>query len=132
MGQFIHVVPDLDLVVVTTSREEVDFDRILSLLETYIIAAVAQQWRDRLMIEQLFPENAVYSIDRYCFELTRGIVSPPRGRIATSAVLCFFAAFWSASPSVPTEIKPISLILFSETAFVTNIMSFFSWILLNR
>ncbi len=42
MGQFIHVVPDLDLVVVTTSSEEADFDRILSLLETYIVAAENQ------------------------------------------------------------------------------------------
>jgi len=39
-GQFIHVVPDLDLVAVFTSRNEVDFDRILSLLETYVIPAV--------------------------------------------------------------------------------------------
>ena len=40
MGQFIHVVPDLDLVVVFTSRTEADFDRILSLLERYVIPAV--------------------------------------------------------------------------------------------
>ena len=40
MGQFIHVVPDLDLVAVFTSRNEVDFDRILALLETYVIPAV--------------------------------------------------------------------------------------------
>jgi CubicO group peptidase (beta-lactamase class C family) len=39
-GQFIHVVPELDLVAVFTSRNEVDFDRILSLLETYVIPAV--------------------------------------------------------------------------------------------
>jgi len=39
-GQFIHVVPELDLVSVFTSRNEVDFDRILSLLETYVIPAV--------------------------------------------------------------------------------------------
>jgi len=40
MGQFIHVVPDLDLVAVFTSRNEVDFDRILALLEAYVIPAV--------------------------------------------------------------------------------------------
>jgi CubicO group peptidase (beta-lactamase class C family) len=40
MGQFIHVVPELDLVAVFTSRNEVDFDRILALLETYVIPAV--------------------------------------------------------------------------------------------
>ena len=39
-GQFIHVVPELDLIAVFTSRNEVDFDRILSLLETYVIPAV--------------------------------------------------------------------------------------------
>ena len=39
-GQFIHVVPDLDLVVTFTSRTEADFDRILSLLERYVIPAV--------------------------------------------------------------------------------------------
>jgi CubicO group peptidase (beta-lactamase class C family) len=39
-GQFIHVVPDLDLVVVFTSRTEADFDRILSLLERYVVIAV--------------------------------------------------------------------------------------------
>jgi len=41
-GQFIHVVPELDIVAVFTSRNEVDFDRILSLLETYVIPAVVQ------------------------------------------------------------------------------------------
>ena len=40
MGQFIHVVPDLDLVVVTTGHVEEDFDRIQSLLEAYVIPAV--------------------------------------------------------------------------------------------
>jgi len=39
-GQFIHVVPDLDLVVVTTGHVEEDFDRIQSLLEAYVIPAV--------------------------------------------------------------------------------------------
>jgi len=41
-GQFIHVVPELDLVVVFTSRTEADFERILSLLERYVIPAVIQ------------------------------------------------------------------------------------------
>jgi len=40
MGQFIHVVPEFDLVAVFTSRNEVDFDRILALLETYVIPSV--------------------------------------------------------------------------------------------
>lgn len=40
-GQFIHVVPDLDLIMVTTSRNADDFNRILSLLETYVIPAAA-------------------------------------------------------------------------------------------
>ncbi len=39
-GQFIHVVPDLDLVMVTTGSNHDDFNRILSLLETYVIPAV--------------------------------------------------------------------------------------------
>jgi CubicO group peptidase (beta-lactamase class C family) len=39
-GQFIHVVPDLDLIMVTTSRDPDDFDRILDLLETFVIPAV--------------------------------------------------------------------------------------------
>ncbi|UCH57233.1 MAG: serine hydrolase [Candidatus Bathyarchaeota archaeon] len=39
-GQFIHVVPDLDLIMVTTSRDANDFNRILDLLETYVIPAV--------------------------------------------------------------------------------------------
>jgi len=39
-GQFIHVVPDLDLIMVTTSRNANDFNRILALLETYVIPAV--------------------------------------------------------------------------------------------
>jgi hypothetical protein len=34
------VVPDLDLVVVTTGHVEEDFDRIQSLLEVYVIPAV--------------------------------------------------------------------------------------------
>jgi CubicO group peptidase (beta-lactamase class C family) len=38
-GQFIHVIPELDLVVVTTSHVAEDFDRIQSLLEAYIIPA---------------------------------------------------------------------------------------------
>jgi len=41
-GQFIHVVPELQLVAVFTSRNADDFDIILSLLETYIIPAVIQ------------------------------------------------------------------------------------------
>ncbi len=40
MGQFIHVVPDLDLIVVTTGHVEEDFNRIQSLLEAYVIPAV--------------------------------------------------------------------------------------------
>ena len=39
-GQFIHVVPDLDLIMVTTSSNENDFNRILALLEDYVIPAV--------------------------------------------------------------------------------------------
>jgi hypothetical protein len=34
------VVPDLDLIMVTTSRDADDFDRILDLLETFVIPAV--------------------------------------------------------------------------------------------
>ena len=40
MGQFIHVVPDLNLIMVTTSSNENDFNRILALLEDYVIPAV--------------------------------------------------------------------------------------------
>jgi CubicO group peptidase (beta-lactamase class C family) len=40
-GQFIHVVPDLDLVVVFVSSSDEHFPRILSLLEEYVIPAVA-------------------------------------------------------------------------------------------
>jgi CubicO group peptidase (beta-lactamase class C family) len=39
-GQFIHVVPDLDLAVVTTSSRAEDFNRIQNLLETFVIPAV--------------------------------------------------------------------------------------------
>jgi CubicO group peptidase (beta-lactamase class C family) len=39
-GQFIHVVPDLDLVVVTTSSRAEDFNRIQGLLEAFVIPAV--------------------------------------------------------------------------------------------
>jgi len=39
-GQFIHVVPDLDLIVVTTGSVAEDFNRIQSLLETYVIPSV--------------------------------------------------------------------------------------------
>ncbi len=39
-GQFIHVVPDLDLVVVTTGHVEEDFNWIQSLLEAYVIPTV--------------------------------------------------------------------------------------------
>jgi len=39
-GQFIHVVPDLDLIMVTTSSDANDYNRILDLLETYVIPAV--------------------------------------------------------------------------------------------
>jgi len=39
-GQFIHVVPDLDLIMVTTSRDANDFNRIFDLLETFVIPAV--------------------------------------------------------------------------------------------
>jgi len=39
-GQFIHVVPDLDLIMVTTSRDANDFIRILDLLESFVIPAV--------------------------------------------------------------------------------------------
>jgi len=40
MGQFIHVVPELDLIMVTTSSNDNDFNRILALLEDYVIPAV--------------------------------------------------------------------------------------------
>lgn len=40
-GQFIHVVPDLDLVMVTTGRVPEDFNRIQALLEDFVIPAVA-------------------------------------------------------------------------------------------
>jgi len=40
MGQFIHVVPELDLIMVTTSRDSNDFDRILNLLEEFVIPSV--------------------------------------------------------------------------------------------
>ncbi len=39
-GQFIHVVPELDLIMVTTSREPNDFDRIQNLLEEFVIPSV--------------------------------------------------------------------------------------------
>ena len=39
-GQFIHVVPELDLIMVTTRREPSDFDRIQNLLEEFIIPSV--------------------------------------------------------------------------------------------
>jgi len=39
-GQFIHVVPDLDLIMVTTSREPNDFIRIQNLLEDFVIPSV--------------------------------------------------------------------------------------------
>ncbi|GAG22550.1 unnamed protein product, partial [marine sediment metagenome] len=39
-GQFIHVVPELDLIMVTTSSSAEDFDRIQDLLETFVIPAV--------------------------------------------------------------------------------------------
>ena len=39
-GQFIHVVPDLDLIMVTTGSIAEDFNRIQSLLETHVIPAV--------------------------------------------------------------------------------------------
>jgi len=39
-GQFIHVVPDLNLVVITTGHVDEDFTRIQSLLEEYVIPAV--------------------------------------------------------------------------------------------
>ena len=39
-GQFIHVVPDLGLIMVTTSSDPDSFNSILSLLETYVIPAV--------------------------------------------------------------------------------------------
>ncbi len=39
-GQFILVVPDLDLIMVTTSRDANDFIKILDLLETFVIPAV--------------------------------------------------------------------------------------------
>ncbi len=39
-GQFIHVVPDLDLIMVTTGSVAEDFNRIQSLLETYVIPSV--------------------------------------------------------------------------------------------
>ena len=39
-GQFIHVVPELDLIMVTTSREPNDFDKILNLLEEFVIPSV--------------------------------------------------------------------------------------------
>jgi CubicO group peptidase (beta-lactamase class C family) len=38
-GQFIHIVPDLDLVMVTTSSRAEDFDRIQDLLEAFVIPA---------------------------------------------------------------------------------------------
>ena len=38
-GQFIHVVPDLDLVMVTTSSRAEDFNRIQDLLEAFVIPA---------------------------------------------------------------------------------------------
>ena len=39
-GQFIHVVPELDLIMVTTSSREEDFNRIQDLLESFVIPAV--------------------------------------------------------------------------------------------
>jgi CubicO group peptidase (beta-lactamase class C family) len=39
-GQFIHVVPELDLIMVTTSREPNDFTRIQNLLEEFVIPSV--------------------------------------------------------------------------------------------
>lgn len=39
-GQFIHVVPELDLIMVTTGDIAEDFNRIQSLLETHVIPAV--------------------------------------------------------------------------------------------
>jgi CubicO group peptidase (beta-lactamase class C family) len=39
-GQFIHVVPELDLIMVTTSREPNDFNRIQDLLEEFVIPSV--------------------------------------------------------------------------------------------
>ncbi len=39
-GQFIHVVPEHDLIMVTTSSSEEDFNRIQDLLETFVIPAV--------------------------------------------------------------------------------------------
>jgi CubicO group peptidase (beta-lactamase class C family) len=39
-GQFIHIVPEHALVMVTTSSSEEDFGRIQQLLETYVIPAV--------------------------------------------------------------------------------------------
>jgi CubicO group peptidase (beta-lactamase class C family) len=39
-GQFIHVVPELDLIMVTTSREPDDFIRIQNLLEEFVIPSV--------------------------------------------------------------------------------------------
>jgi CubicO group peptidase (beta-lactamase class C family) len=39
IGQFIHVVPDLDLVVVTTGSRAEDFNRIQDLLEAFVIPA---------------------------------------------------------------------------------------------
>jgi CubicO group peptidase (beta-lactamase class C family) len=39
-GQFIHVVPELDLIMVTTSREPNDFNRIQNLLEEFVIPSV--------------------------------------------------------------------------------------------
>jgi CubicO group peptidase (beta-lactamase class C family) len=39
-GQFIHVVPELDLIMVTTSSNADDFNRIQDLLENFVIPAV--------------------------------------------------------------------------------------------
>jgi CubicO group peptidase (beta-lactamase class C family) len=39
-GQFIHVVPELDLIMVTTSSSEEDFNRIQDLLEAFVIPSV--------------------------------------------------------------------------------------------
>jgi CubicO group peptidase (beta-lactamase class C family) len=40
MGQFIHVVPELDLIMVTTGRDPNDFNRIQNLLEEFVIPSV--------------------------------------------------------------------------------------------
>ena len=39
-GQFIHVVPELDLIMVTTGRVPEAFDRIQALLEEFVIPSV--------------------------------------------------------------------------------------------